>query len=324
MILGRTEGCCNHSCSVFDFTADPLGRSPPARWDLPPTSFSPFAAFAFFCSVSRSLVRKTHYSERDFADWSLTIPSEHREMGIEMPNHASADVRRRAVLASGNGREAILLAMADPAWVVREAAAIAASRLPELHANLISLTLNDPIALVRTAAARGASSRIDPERDFATAARHPFERQRMRALIAVGYTPSAHASAALRILATGLADSHPKVRRAALLGLAAMPPDVAVELLPEVIRRGFETEPAVRDTALSLCGSLFASRAADRVRPLRPFVGVADLTELIQMFESLPPHDRLRRAWDAIGEPRTALPILLERLCRAAMTSSAP
>lgn len=241
-----------------------------------------------------------------------------------MPDHASADVRRRAVLAAGNSRDDILLALADPTWVVREAAAIAAGGLPELHAELISLTLNDPIALVRTAAARSAGPRIAPERDYAPAARHAFARQRIRAMIALGYTPPAHASGALLLLAAGLADSHPKVRRAALLGLAGLPPDVAVGLLPDVVRRAFEMKPMVRDTALSLCDSLFACRAADVVRPLRPFVGVAQSTAVPLISEVIATSDPLRLAWDAIGEPRPALPVLLQRLCRAAMTSNAP
>lgn len=243
---------------------------------------------------------------------------------MDMPDHASADVRRRAVLAAGNSRDDILLALADPAWVVREAAAIAAGGLAELHANLVTLALTDPVALVRTAAARSAGPLIDPERDFAGAARHAFERQRVRAMIAVGHTSSTHVRAALRILAAGLADAHPKVRRAALVGLAVVPPDSAVELLPDVIRRACEAEPAVRDTALSLCDALFACRAADGVRPLRPFVGVAGRAEVGRLIDAISTSDPLRRAWESIGEPRPAMPVLLQRLCRVVLDSRAP
>jgi hypothetical protein len=103
-----------------------------------------------------------------------------------------------------------------------------------------------------------------------------------------------------------------------------MPPDVAVELLPEVIRRGFEAEPGVRDTALSLCDILFACPTADVVRPLRPFVGVAQSTAVPLISEVIATSDRLLLAWEAIGEPRPAMPVLLQRLCRISLDSRAP
>lgn len=167
-----------------------------------------------------------------------------------------AEPRRRAVQLSAEIlpadavlREALLAALADAVWGVREAAAIALARFVDdaTHARLVELTLHDSSPLVRRAAALGLGERIEPARDYGAAVGHRFERQRMRAADALGF-----AADAVALLTKMVTDTHPKVRAAALRALARLDPAAVRPLLPLVVRKCDEAEPRVAGAARAL------------------------------------------------------------------------
>lgn len=157
-----------------------------------------------------------------------------------------AEVRRRAVLraiesCADESRAGVLAALTDPVWCVREVAAAGAGRFPDADgtvlATLVALTLRDPSPHVRRAAATAAGPRVRPERDYGEAARHRFERQRVRAADALGYVSAERATEAVELLARCVADAHPKVRLAGLRALARLDPDAVRPLLPLLRRK---------------------------------------------------------------------------------------
>jgi HEAT repeat protein len=168
-----------------------------------------------------------------------------------------AETRRRAVLIAAAAlpgtafRDELLAALADSAWGVREAAAVALAHIPDAAVcrRLVTLTLHDPGPLVRRAAAAALGPRIDPARDYAGAAAHRFERQRIRAADALGFAPHADAVALLTGMVT---DPHPKVRAAALRALTRHDPAAVRPLLPLVVRKCAEAEPRVAAAARAL------------------------------------------------------------------------
>ncbi len=174
-----------------------------------------------------------------------------------------AEVRRRALLVCADVlpgdeelRAPLLTALADPIWSVREAAVIASGKLTDadgtVHARRVELTLRDPAPLVRRAAATTAGARIDPARDYSVAISHRFERQRVRAADALGFTSPERASEAVALLATTASDPHPKVRAAALRALAQLDPTAVRPLLPLAVRKCAEAEPRVAAAARAL------------------------------------------------------------------------
>lgn len=168
-----------------------------------------------------------------------------------------AETRRRAILvgaevfpADAALRDALLAALADAVWGVREAAAVALAPDDAVHARLVALTLSDASPLVRRAAAAGIGGRIDPRGDYAGAIGHRFERQRIRACDALGF--AARTADAVELLAPVVADSHPKVRGAALRALARLDPATVLPLLPLIERKCNEAEPRVAAAAREL------------------------------------------------------------------------
>src|SRR5688572_9217427 len=113
-------------------------------------------------------------------------------------------------------REPLLRALADPVWSVRESAVLAVGHFPDPDGTilglLVELTLRDPSPLVRRVASVTAGPRFEPNRDYATAIRHPFERRRIRAASALGFTAPERTADAVELLAGAVADPHPKVR----------------------------------------------------------------------------------------------------------------
>jgi HEAT repeat protein len=219
-----------------------------------------------------------------------------------------AEVRRRVVSVCSEAfpgdealREPLLAALSDPVWGVREAAVVTLGRFADpngaLLARLVELTLRDPCPLVRRAAATTAGARIDPERDYSEAIRHPFERQRIRAACALGFTSRERAAQAVGLLASGAGDPHPKVRTAALRALARLDPTAVLPLLPVVVRRRVEAEPGVADAARILWERLLADSCAEVFHPLRE-VAAREATRTA--IEQLPEEHPLRRAWDSL------------------------
>ncbi len=237
-------------------------------------------------------------------------------------------LRHVAELSGGRSdyREAVLAALADPAWTVREEAARTAGVLRDpdgaILRALVAVSLTDPKPHVRRAAAEAAGPRMQPERDFGAAVRHRFERQRARGALAVGHAPPGLEGAALELLRLALADSHPKVRRAALLGLALLPGQAARTLLPVVARKCAEAEPGVAAAARAVWAELLHPRHWDEpLGPLRPFAGGTYAAGLRLEVEALPADHPLRRAWESRPEgwrgpadPR-GFARLLSRLC---------
>lgn len=169
-----------------------------------------------------------------------------------------AETRRRAVLISADVlpgdaglHDALLAALADAVWGVREAATVALARFPEAtHMRLVEVTLHDSSSLVRRAAAAGIGGQIDPARDYADAIGHRFERQRIRATDALGF--AARVADAVALLTPALTDPHPKVRAAVLRALARFDPTAVRPLLPLVVRKCAEAEPRVAAAARAL------------------------------------------------------------------------
>lgn len=215
-----------------------------------------------------------------------------RVLGL-LPALPDAPARRRTVLQS---------ALSDPSWTVREAAAQAVGRLPDpdgaVFRTLLDLSLNDPRPAVRRAAAESAGPRIEPERDYGAAIRHRFERQRTRAALAVAHASTERAAESLALLRLVIADSHSRVRLAALNGLARLPRPVVRTVLPMVARKCAEGDRAVSKAARELWDSVFhASDADEPLGPLAPFAGGADLAGLRSAIERLPEGHPLHRAW---------------------------
>jgi hypothetical protein len=223
-----------------------------------------------------------------------------------------AEVRRRALLAApadvnGALRAALLSALADPVWGVREVAATAVGRLPDatgdLHRALVRLTLEDPSPLVRFAAAVAVGSRVRPERDYGEAARHRFERQRIRGAAALGHVTGEHTGEAVQVLAGLLADSHPKVRCTALEALARLEPAALVPVAPSIVRRCGESEPKVTGAALAAWERLLAAPGAAVLLPLQPYPGTVDARGLRFALGALAPGHPLRAALTELPLP---------------------
>jgi hypothetical protein len=233
-----------------------------------------------------------------------------------------ADARRRVLLlcsalpGADALRAELLAALADPVWGVREAAVVACGSLPDPegdgHARLVGLTLHDPCPLVRRAAAAAAGPRIDPEGDYGPPIRHRFERQRIRAADALGFVVGARAAGAVELLAGAAADPHPKVRAAALRALAQLDPGAVLVLLPAVVRRCAEAEPAVAGAACGLWQRLVAHPSGEVFRPA--FACWPDPHATRTAVEQLPVEHPLRRAWDSL--PMPAEPLDAHRFAR--------
>lgn len=253
--------------------------------------------------------------------------------------HPQSHVRRRALLLAAHLRQeqpiyasTILTALSDPAWVVREAAATAAGLLDdEVYSSrqlLLELTLKDPRPQVRAAAAQAVAEQMEPEHDYGEAIRHPFERQRIRAADALGHTPRELAASAVRLLAIVLAESHVRVRRAALRGLSLLPAEAALPLLPLLVQKCFECDPTIAAGARRLCQQLLLHEAALPLRPLLPFLGANESGPLLALLSELPACHALKQAWQRLNEPavpagtslpRRRLARLLACLCREAV-----
>ncbi len=175
-----------------------------------------------------------------------------------------AEVRRRAVPfaveafpAEPAVRAGVLAALADPVWCVREVAAAGVGRFPDddgsIFAALVALTLRDPSPHVRLAAAASAGPRIDPTRDYGEAITHRFERQRIRAALALGHVAPERGAEAVQLLARCVADSHPKVRLAGLRALARLEPAAVVPILPLVVQKCGEANAGIADAVRAVC-----------------------------------------------------------------------
>ncbi|MBA4191133.1 MAG: hypothetical protein C0467_24380 [Planctomycetaceae bacterium] len=224
----------------------------------------------------------------------------------------TTDIRRRALglipdLPGGPAdyAEAISAGLKDNAWTVRETAAQAARHLPDadgtMFRTLLAHSLTDSSPHVRRAAAVSAGPLIEPERDYGAAIRHKFERQRMRAALAVAHAREERTAEALLLLRIAMADSHAKVRRAALGGLLLLPRAAVRSLLPCVVRRCAEADSAVASTASEVWAFVLKVPDGDEpLSPLRPFAGNNVAPDLQGVIESLPEVHLLRRCWNAM------------------------
>jgi hypothetical protein len=144
-----------------------------------------------------------------------------------------------------------LVGLEDPEWVVREAAAEVLREIatePRVLAKLVQVTLNDSKPHVREAAAQSLGQHLQPLALYDAAARHPFERQRLRAATAVSY--SANAVEAEEVLLRLAHDSHWRVRLAAVKGLARLPRTPAIQAMLEA--RANENESRVKRAAVEV------------------------------------------------------------------------
>jgi HEAT repeat protein len=225
-----------------------------------------------------------------------------------------SDVRRRALLRVAESRAdgpavraAVRTALADPVWCVREAAAVAVGGFADpdgvILSELVRLTLTDSSPLVRRAAAAAAGPRIEPERDYGTAARHRFERQRIRAATALGHVPEERKAEAARLLAGCLTDHHPKVRFAALEALERLEPTALLPLVATVVRKCAESDVRIAAAARRVWLRVLTAPRAEPVRPLAPFPGTDDAPGAQAALDALPPDHPLQRAADALGRP---------------------
>jgi HEAT repeat protein len=253
--------------------------------------------------------------------------------------HPVTGTRRRVLhlipdLSSNNSvyRDAVVAALSDPAWSVREVAAMVAGQFSdpdgELLRTLIAMSLADPKPHVRRAAAKAAGPQIEPERDYGNAIRHQFERQRMRAALAVAHAPQERTAEVLQLLRVALADSHAKVRRAALQGLLLMPRVVVRSLLPVVARKCAEAESGVAMAARRVWDEVLHPRyGGEPLGPLQPFAGGADATGLQAMIGQLPADHLLRHAWESLPTQTDETPDphrfarLLARLCECVLST---
>lgn len=241
----------------------------------------------------------------------------------------AADVRRKALwqirdLPGDRSayRDAVVAALADPAWVVREAAVLAAGQFadPEgaIYRILVALSLTDPKPQLRRVAAEVAGPHIEPERDYGVAIRHRFERQRMRAALALGHSPPERADEAVPLLRGAIGDSHAKVRLAALQGVSLLPRAAQRSLLPVVARKCFEADDAVRFAAIAVWGEVLHPRFAnDPLTPLQPFAEAGNATALQAAIESLPAGHPLQIAWESLSATfeKRRFAHLLAKLC---------
>lgn len=254
-------------------------------------------------------------------------------------NHPATDIRRRALLLIADWpgdnsayRDAVVAALSDPAWSVREIAVAVAGQFPdpddELHKTLIAMSLADPKPHVRRAVAEAVGPRIEPERDYGSAIRHRFERQRIRAAFAVAHAPPEKAAEALQLLRVALADNHMKVRRAALQGLLLMPRMTVRLLLPIVIRKCAEANPSVAAAAWKVWNEVLHVRHEDEpLRPLQPFAASTDVAGLRAAIEPLSANHPLLKAWKSIPTPADKIynshrfARLLAMLCEHVLTA---
>jgi HEAT repeat protein len=216
------------------------------------------------------------------------------------------DVRRRALwLVPGGVADpelgvALLGALADPVWCVREAAALAAGRLSDpdgaFLGALVGLALHDPSPFVRVAAAEAVGPRVVPRRDYGAAATHRFERQRVRAAAALGRVRRESEGESVELLVSCVGDSHPKVRLEALRSLARLNPDALLPATAVVVRKCAEADAKIAAAARSAWERLLAAPAAHPLRPLRTFPGTDDVPGVRLMLGRLEPDRPLRRA----------------------------
>jgi HEAT repeat protein len=179
--------------------------------------------------------------------------------------HSDNFVRRRAAQALGvlgaaatPAVPALLAALDDTSWTVREAIVQALSGLPAddaVRAALAACTLHDRNPLVREAAARAALRRgADAVGEFGPALRHAHASVRRRAAQALALFPLGTAGV-IPLLRAALEDSHVKVRLAAVRALGDRDAE-AVEALPRLVRCAFEGDARVH---------LAAAEAVDRL-----------------------------------------------------------
>ena len=206
--------------------------------------------------------------------------------------------------ASSTDPAAVLAALRDPVWCVREAAATAAGALPDpdgaVLAALVACSLHDPSPHVRLAAAAAAGPRIDPAPDYGDAIGHRFERQRIRAALALGHVTPERAAEAVALLAPAVADSHARVRLAALRALARLDPDAVLPVVGLVVRKCAEAEPDIADAAIAAWTRVLTAPAAAALLTLRPYPGTARLADARRAVGELTADHPLRRAWDAL------------------------
>ncbi|VTR98814.1 pbs lyase : HEAT repeat protein OS=Nodularia spumigena CCY9414 GN=N9414_06844 PE=4 SV=1: HEAT_2 [Gemmata massiliana] len=229
-------------------------------------------------------------------------------------NDPDADVRRRAVFRvsaalSDNPtvRAAVLGALNDSVWCVREAAASVVAQLPDadgsIYAPLFALTLRDPSPHVRRAAAAAIGPRIRPEHDYGRAVRHVFERQRIRAAAALGHIASECTGEAVPLLALCLADAHPKVRLTGLRALTQWEPGAVLPLLPTIVRKCAEADTNIASAARDVCLRVLNDPAAELLRPLLPYPGTNDVAGARTAIAALPTAHALRRTWESLPPP---------------------
>ncbi|MBP3959877.1 HEAT repeat domain-containing protein [Gemmata sp. G18] len=222
----------------------------------------------------------------------------------------SAEIRRSAILrvpetfASTAVHAAVLSALSDPVWCVREVAAGVAGRFADVdrsvHTTLVALTLRDASPHVRLAAATAIGPRIRPERDYGPAIRHHFERQRIRAAATLGHVAPEFAAEALPLLALSLADAHPKVRLTGLRALLRWEPATALPLLPIIVRKCAEADTDVAGAARDVWLRVLSDPAAELLRSLLPYPGTNDVPGAWAAIASLPAAHALRRAWESL------------------------
>jgi hypothetical protein len=164
---------------------------------------------------------------------------------------------------------------------------------------LVALTLRDSSPHVRLAAAIAARQRIQPGRDYGGAVQHQFERQRMRAALALGYSSPERAAEAVTLLALCVADSHPKVRLAALRSLARLEAVAVLPLLSVVVCKCAEADEAIATAALAVWTRILTAPVAAPLLPLLPYPGTENLVGVEMTVEQLPFAHPLRLAWNS-------------------------
>jgi HEAT repeat protein len=234
----------------------------------PPTSFDPTvlteaellrmalddADFRHASAAARELIR------RPDAMQAATFDALARGL-----RHPDAVVQRRAAqtLAAFGERAApaaaaLIEASADRRWPVREAVVQALAALgacEEVRQALVRLSLHDPVAHVRAAAALSREEAALAA--LRQALEHPFRRVRGRALQALlGF--QTHREELLPLFEQSLTDSHARVRRTAAEVLGACG-QAALPAVPSLLRRLRDGDERVH---------LAASAALARLRPL--------------------------------------------------------
>ena len=240
--------------------------------------------------------------------------SESLETLLAAVHDPRAEVRRRAVLlvseafsSSAAARDAVLASLADPVWCVREAAAAGVRHFADadgsVHTLLVALTLRDSSPHVRLAAAITAGPRIQPARDYENAVRHHFERQRIRAALALGHSCPERAAEAVSLLSLCVADSHPKVRLSALHSLARIEPVAVLPVLSVVVCKCAEADDAIATAALAVWTRILTVPVTEPLRPLEPYPGTANLVGVQMTIAQLPAGHILRGVWDSLPLP---------------------